>query len=41
MKASEVSETLMKPTAHIDSVSKLITHNLICSDKVISSRHAA
>lgn len=41
MKAPEVSEALMKPSAHIDSVSKLIIHNLICSDKVISSRHTA
>lgn len=31
----------MKPTPGIDSVSKLITHNLIWSDKVISSRRAA
>lgn len=31
----------MKPTPRIDSMSKLITHNLIWSDKVISSRRAA
>lgn len=39
--ASRVSETLMKPAASIDSMSKLITHNLICSDRVISRLCAA
>ena len=41
VEASEVSEPLMKPAPCIDSVPKLIIHNLICADKVISSQHTA